>query len=229
MATMRSSSGSSSMSAFSSVVFPDPVPPETRMLRRERNTCSASRNTSSGRAPCATRSSAEKARLPKRRTVMATLGLAGGTQIATREPSSSRASTMGELAGSKPKGRAMWMAARNRADSSRRGASWAVNCPARSTHTLPGPLIMISLTSGSSSTSSRPGKNGCKCSSPLAALIYLPPPANASKTAPGADNEASDRPGRVPATERRRKAGRWPGSSRARRSRAGERRTPAVP
>ena len=37
--------------------------------------------------------------------------------MATREPSSRRASTIGELAGSKPKGRAMWMAARNRAAS----------------------------------------------------------------------------------------------------------------
>ena len=35
MATMRSSSGSSSIRAFSSVVLPEPVPPETRMLRRE--------------------------------------------------------------------------------------------------------------------------------------------------------------------------------------------------
>ena len=36
---------------------------------------------------------------------MATCGLAGGTQIATRAPSSRRASRIGELAGSRPKGR----------------------------------------------------------------------------------------------------------------------------
>ena len=38
MATIRSSSGRSSMRALSNVVLPDPVPPETRMLRRDRNT-----------------------------------------------------------------------------------------------------------------------------------------------------------------------------------------------
>ena len=100
MATMRSSSGSNSMSAFSSVVLPDPVPPKTRMLRREYSTRSASLRTFSGSAPCSTRSAAENDRLPKRRTVIATFGLAGGTQIATRDPSSRRASTMGAVAGS---------------------------------------------------------------------------------------------------------------------------------
>ena len=53
------------------------------------------------------RSAALKVRLPNRRMVIATWGLAGGTQIATREPSSSRASMMGVVAGSRPKGRAM--------------------------------------------------------------------------------------------------------------------------
>ena len=60
------------MSALSSVVLPDPVPPETRMLHRERNTRSASSRTVPGSAPCVPRSSAEKARFPKRRTVIAT-------------------------------------------------------------------------------------------------------------------------------------------------------------
>ena len=104
MATMRSSSGSSSISAFSSVVLPEPVPPETRMLRRDRSTPSAARNTLSGRAPWPTRSSAENARPPNRRIVIATWGLAGGVQMATREPSSSRASRMGRVAGSSPSG-----------------------------------------------------------------------------------------------------------------------------
>ena len=65
----------------------------------------------------------------------------------------------------------MWMAARRRADSSRSGAACAVNFPARSTQTLPGPLIMISLTSESSRALSNPGRNGFRCSSPLAVLI----------------------------------------------------------
>ena len=55
----------------------------------------AARNTVSGRAPWSTRSSAENARPPNRRMVMATWGLAGGVQMATREPSSRRASRMG--------------------------------------------------------------------------------------------------------------------------------------
>ena len=53
------------MRALSNVVLPDPVPPETRMLRRDRNTRSASARTFLGSAPCFTRSSAENARLPK--------------------------------------------------------------------------------------------------------------------------------------------------------------------
>ena len=60
------------MSALSNVVLPDPVPPETRMLRRECNIRSASFFTPSGSDPSFTRSSAEKDRFPKRRTVIAT-------------------------------------------------------------------------------------------------------------------------------------------------------------
>ncbi len=60
------------MRALSNVVLSDPVPPETRMLRRERNTRSASFFTASGSDPSFTRSSAEKERFPKRRTVIAT-------------------------------------------------------------------------------------------------------------------------------------------------------------
>ena len=124
------------------------------------------------------------------RTVTATVGLAGGTQIATREPSSRRASTIGELAGSRPRGRAMWMAARRRADSSRSGASCAVNLPARSTQTLPGPLIMISLTSESSRALSNPGRNGFRCSSPLEALIFDLLLSLSNRNVPGADSGA---------------------------------------
>ena len=52
MATIRSSSGSSSISAFSSVVLPEPVPPETRMLRRDRS-ASRPRGTPLGQGPLA--------------------------------------------------------------------------------------------------------------------------------------------------------------------------------
>ena len=52
---------------------------------------------------------------------MATCGLAGGTQIATREPSPRRASRTGVVAGSSPKGRAIWIAARSSAAAVQRG------------------------------------------------------------------------------------------------------------
>ena len=81
----------------------------------------AASRTGCGRAPWSTKSWAENARLPKRRMVMATCGEAGGTQMATREPSSSRASRMGTTAGSRPSGRAIWMAARSRAALPRAG------------------------------------------------------------------------------------------------------------
>ena len=52
----------------------------------------------------------------------------------------------------------MWIAARKSAPSSRPGAAWAVKKPRASIQTLPGPLIMISDTSTSSSKGSRPAK-----------------------------------------------------------------------
>ena len=103
MATIRSSSGRSSISAFSSVVLPDPVPPETRMLRRDERAVRAARRTASGSEPMRTRSSGENARPPNRRMVMATSGLAGGVQMATLDPSLSLASRIGFVAGSSPK------------------------------------------------------------------------------------------------------------------------------
>ena len=100
------------MSAPRSVVFPEPVPPETRMFRRERSALRAALYTASGSDPMPTRSLAVNARAPKRRTVIATSGLAGGAEIATLEPSASLASRIGLEAGSSPSGRAIWIAAR---------------------------------------------------------------------------------------------------------------------
>ena len=80
-----------------------PVPPLTRILRRVWRVRSAARRMCSGSAPWSTSCAAEKDRVPKRRTVIATCGLAGGTQIATREPSPRRASRTGMVAGSSPR------------------------------------------------------------------------------------------------------------------------------
>ena len=104
MATIRSSSGMRAMSALSSVVLPLAVPPLTRILRLVCNTRSASSRMCAGRAPCETSCAVEKDRVPKRRTVMSTCGLAGGTQMATRDPSPNRASRIGrgKRAGPRP-------------------------------------------------------------------------------------------------------------------------------
>ena len=104
MATIRWSSGMRAMSALSSVVLPLAVPPLTRILRLVCNTRSASSGMCAGSAPCAISCAAEKDRVPKGRTVMATRGLAGGTQMATRDPSSNRALKIGrgKRAGPRP-------------------------------------------------------------------------------------------------------------------------------
>ena len=190
IATIRSSSGSSSISAFKSVVFPEPVPPETRMFLRARSTLLASRKTSSGSEPRRTRSSGENARPPNRRMVMATSGAAGGVQMATRDPSPSRASRMGLAAGSSPSGRAMWIAARWSQAAVSPGASWGSSRPPRSTQTLPGPLIMISETSRSSRSISKPGRNGVRWPIPLARFISVPPRGAASSRSRAAGSGA---------------------------------------
>ena len=219
MATIRSSSGMSAMSALSSVVLPLPAPPLTRMLRRVCNVFSAAARMCSGSAPCATSCAAEKDRLPKRRTVMATDGLAGGTQIATREPSPRRASRTGVVAGSRPNGRAIWIAARSSAAASSAGASIGRSRPWPSSQTLPGPLIMISLTSGSSSAASSQGKNGFSRSSP-SPLIAGRSVSRASTGDPPADSGASGTPAGAAGTARRRTGDRSPDSCRGARSRA---------
>ena len=221
MATIRSSSGMRAMSALSSVVLPLPVPPLTRIFRRVCNTRSASSRMCAGSAPCATSCAAEKDRLPKRRTVMATCGLAGGTQMATREPSSRRASRIGVVAGSRPKGRAIWIAARSSAAASSAGASIGRSRPWPSSHTLPGPLIMISLTSGSSSAASKPGRNGFSRSSP-SPVIAGRSVSRASTGDPPADSGASGTRAGAAGTARRRTGDRSPDSCRGARSRAAE-------
>ena len=92
-ATIRSSSGMRAMSALSSVVLRLPVPPLTRIFRRVCNTRSASSRMCAGSAPCSTSCAAEKDRVPKHRTVMA-----------TRDPSPNRASRIGrgKRAGPRP-------------------------------------------------------------------------------------------------------------------------------
>ena len=87
---------------------------------------------------------------------------------------------------------------------------------------------MISLTAGSSRALSRPGRNGFRCSSPLAALIIAPRLWLSNTVALRVDSEVSGRPGTAPATAPRHRADRSPDSSPARRSLAGETPPPAL-
>ena len=217
MATIRSSSGSNSISALRSVVLPEPVPPETRMFLRARSAVAGGAEHRPREASPLRRRGprAENARPPNRRMVMATSGLAGGVQMATLEPSSRRASRMGLAAGSRPSGRAMWIAARWSQAAVSPGASWDSSRPPRSIQTLPGPLIMISETSGSSRSVSRPGRNGFRWPIPLARFISVPPRGAASSPRPSAGSGVSGRRAGQGATSCRRRADRSPDSWRA--------------
>ena len=96
--TIRSPSGMKDESAFRSVVFPEPVPPETRMLRRARTMAWSTITISGVMAPTRQRSSIMRGERPKRRIDMIGPSSASGGMIAlTREPSGRRASTIGEL------------------------------------------------------------------------------------------------------------------------------------
>ena len=173
----RPSAGRSDTSAFSSVVFPEPVPPEISTLRSFASTAAACSTTRTGSEPLAVNSSTVNARPPKRRMVIAAFGAAGGLQMATRDPSASRASMMGSASGSLRSGRAIWTAARATASAVSAGASSAVMRPARSTKTVPGSLIITSDTASSSSASSSPGRNGLR--SAMVSSIYSSPASRA--------------------------------------------------
>ena len=83
-------------SAFSSVVFPEPVPPETSRLRRS-PTASVSRSRASGVSePSSTSRSASGRTVPKRRIESTGPSIAsGGMTTLMREPSARRASAIG--------------------------------------------------------------------------------------------------------------------------------------
>ncbi len=94
---MRSSSGMNDESTFRIVVFPAPVPPETSTFRRPRTQASRSLATGDVIVPKLTRSSAWYGSWENFRIVRDGPSIASGGMIAfTREPSGSRASTLGE-------------------------------------------------------------------------------------------------------------------------------------
>ena len=94
-----------------SVVFPEPVPRRSGRCVRSGARPPPPRPT--GRKASRSRSAVGgEGRPPKRRIVIAVVGTAGGLHTATHEPSASRASMIGSVAGSSPSGRAIWIAAR---------------------------------------------------------------------------------------------------------------------
>ena len=176
MATIRSSAGSSSMRALSNVVLPLPVPPLTRIFRRVCNTRSASSPDVLGEGALFDQLRGRKRSLPKPPHGD---GHVTGWPAEHRSPRASRrpGAHRGSASspGPRPKGLAIWIAARSSAAAFNRGRiDWLCSWPWPSSHTLPGPLIMISLTSGSSSAASRPGKNGFSKSNPSPLIAARP-------------------------------------------------------
>ena len=95
--TIRSSSGTKLVRQLSIVVLPEPVPPQTRRLSRARTTAWRNSAISVVSVPLRSRSSMVSGWRPKRRMDKTGPSTASGGMIAlTREPSGSRASTIGE-------------------------------------------------------------------------------------------------------------------------------------
>ena len=111
---MRSFSGMNCERMFSRVVLPEPVPPETRILRRARTASRRKRAIGFVRLPNLIRSSSVSFFEANLRIVTSEPSSASGGMTAfTREPSSRRASTIGEAASMwRPSGSTMrWMIA----------------------------------------------------------------------------------------------------------------------
>ena len=137
--------------AFNSVVFPEPVPPETTMLSRQRAAISRTRATGVVMLPFATIVSRVIRRLENFRIVMqGPSSASGGKTMFTRLPSGSRQSTNG-LASSmrRPTAEAIFCARTASCWLSRNRVEVRDILPAISTKTLSGPLIMTSVTRSS--------------------------------------------------------------------------------
>ena len=105
MTTIRRSGGNILISAFRSVVFPEPVPPATSTLPPWASVAPSRSSTSCGSEPSLTSSAPVITTFAKRRIVTAGACDAGGRHIATRLPSASRASPSGVTSGSTDNGR----------------------------------------------------------------------------------------------------------------------------
>ena len=157
--TMRSSSGIAVESAFSSVVLPEPVPPEMRMFSSACTQRSRNSTASVVSVPSRIRSSRSSRLLLNFRIVTSgPLSESGGMMALTRLPSGRRASTIGDDSSTRrPTCATILLMIRRRCDSSLKRTVVSYRRPWRSTQMSYGPLTMISVTlSSASSRSSGP-------------------------------------------------------------------------
>ncbi len=154
--TTRSVGGMNDDSTFSNVVLPEPVPPETITFSRVRMQARRKSIISGISVPNDTRSSTVKGSRANFRIVTVGPSTASGGMIAfTREPSGRRASTIGDDSSMRRLiGTTIFSMIRMMWSSSRNTRPLSCSTPDCSKNTLRGPLIMISVTFGSSSSGS---------------------------------------------------------------------------
>src|SRR4051794_9860228 len=154
--TTRSPGSMNEDSALSSVVLPEPVPPQTSRLQRRRTARASSSASGAVSVPFATSSSGVKPRRRKRRMVRtAPSSASGGITTFTREPSGRRASHSGSASSTRrPSGARMRSIAWRSSPSEANRTSVASSRPWRSTHAGAVPHTSTSSTSGSASSGS---------------------------------------------------------------------------
>ena len=168
MVTRRSVGGIYFESMFRKVVLPAPVPPEIRMLILARTAADRIASISLEMLLFSTNFSAVSGVVPKRRIETAGPSRASGGMMAfTRDPSASRASTMGDDSSTRrPTAPTIRSMICNKCRSSRNLTSTFCSLPKRSTKTMSLPFTRMSEMVGSaSSASSGPRPNTSSSSS----------------------------------------------------------------
>ena len=168
--TMRSCVGMKADSTFSVVVLPLPVPPEISRFSFARTIARSSCAMAGVSVPRRTRSSTVSGTRENLRIDSAGPSSASGGMIAfTREPSGSRASTMGlDSSTRRPTRETMRSMMRSRWRSSSKRTGLRSSRPARSTHTSWAPLTRMSQTPASASSGSSGPRPITSCSMSMA-------------------------------------------------------------
>lgn len=152
---IRSSAGINSDRAFNTVVFPDPVPPLTKMLYPAFTTFRKNAAASSLMEPHSRSCRIRTGSFGKRRIVITgPFSATGSSTILTRDPSANRASAMG-LALDTLRLQKLTICCTTSSSFSldEKLFSHRVSLPPRSTKIFSGPFTIISVTSGSSISS----------------------------------------------------------------------------